>query len=199
MLQNSFQEQNADQLKLGLYLFKSIIPLGIQWEQICKNSKLCNLVDVEIAPLVDKSLKLFEKKIQEKKIRIIKNDLNHTILSQENILGHFVFNNLLENAIKYSPIGHDIFISAYKEENSCLKITIEDHGVGIPKEFMDTLIDVERPQLQVGTLGEKGFGGGLAMVDLAINYLKARWEILPLNQDEEQLGTQANLYFTVVK
>ncbi|MGG4489934.1 ATP-binding protein [Metabacillus idriensis] len=49
-----------------------------------------------------------------------------------------VFQNILSNAVKYSPDGGDIKILMYEEENM-LKIDVEDKGLGIPEEAVDKL------------------------------------------------------------
>ena len=44
-----------------------------------------------------------------------------------------VFQNLLENAIKYTPKGGSVKLGL-KEENNELLVSISDNGIGIPKE-----------------------------------------------------------------
>lgn len=44
-----------------------------------------------------------------------------------------VFENLLDNAIKFSPRGGLIQVSVKREEGECV-VRVEDHGVGIPAE-----------------------------------------------------------------
>jgi signal transduction histidine kinase len=48
---------------------------------------------------------------------------------------HIVFQNLLDNAIKYSKSGDRVFISITKEEDS-IKISIKDTGIGIDSKNM---------------------------------------------------------------
>ncbi|MEH7387021.1 ATP-binding protein [Bacillus sp. JJ1521] len=49
-----------------------------------------------------------------------------------------VFNNLISNAIKYSPDGGNIFVTVYEEE-TYLKVEIKDEGLGIPEDALDQL------------------------------------------------------------
>jgi PAS domain S-box-containing protein len=44
-----------------------------------------------------------------------------------------ILHNLAENAIKYSPRGGDVTISAYRDKDSLI-VSVKDHGVGISKE-----------------------------------------------------------------
>ncbi len=46
--------------------------------------------------------------------------------------------NLLDNSIKYTPIGGNIFINA-KEEKNFVILSVSDSGVGIPQELLPNL------------------------------------------------------------
>jgi len=49
-----------------------------------------------------------------------------------------VVTNLVSNAIKYSPEGQEILVSTHFS-NGAVEVSIEDHGVGIPADFVDRL------------------------------------------------------------
>jgi signal transduction histidine kinase len=51
-----------------------------------------------------------------------------------------VLNNLIGNAIKYSPEGSEVTVSARREGDAVL-ITVRDQGIGISKEDQDRLFD----------------------------------------------------------
>jgi signal transduction histidine kinase len=51
-----------------------------------------------------------------------------------------VMNNLVGNAVKYSPIGGEIIIST-RHENDHLVVAVRDHGVGIPEADQKHLFD----------------------------------------------------------
>src|SRR6185503_6057114 len=51
-----------------------------------------------------------------------------------------VLSNIVENAIKYTPEGGRIILSA-REENSHVAISVTDNGRGIPAEDMPILFD----------------------------------------------------------
>jgi len=76
-----------------------------------------------------------------------------------------VFSNLLSNAIKYSPGGGLIEISAAKEQASVV-LTVEDHGLGIPKQDFDRLF--ERYFRGSNVSGIIGTGVGLYLVKMVV-------------------------------
>jgi PAS domain S-box-containing protein len=49
-----------------------------------------------------------------------------------------VVTNLVSNAIKYSPVGGEILISTHFA-NAVVDVSVRDHGVGIPADFVDRL------------------------------------------------------------
>jgi len=53
---------------------------------------------------------------------------------------YLVLRNLLANAIKYSPDGGEVFVSA-TERGKRVIISVRDHGVGIPEECLQSIFD----------------------------------------------------------
>ena len=51
-----------------------------------------------------------------------------------------LLNNLLVNALEYSPIGTSIEIEAFKEKEF-LRISVSDEGRGIPEEYLTTIFE----------------------------------------------------------
>ena len=50
-----------------------------------------------------------------------------------------VVQNLISNAVKYSPRGGNIFISATEDAQDRMLLTVSDEGIGIPAEKLDKL------------------------------------------------------------
>lgn len=73
-----------------------------------------------------------------------------------------IFRNLLDNALKYTQNG-TITLQAQRKEQQTL-LTVTDTGFGIALENQAQLFSSEKPNLKVGTKGEKGTGLGLKLV-----------------------------------
>lgn len=71
-----------------------------------------------------------------------------------------VLNNLIVNAIKFSPYGETIEVNA-KQEKAGIIISVKDNGLGIPKDHAEKLFDPFTPSKRKGTAGEQPFGLGL--------------------------------------
>lgn len=74
-----------------------------------------------------------------------------------------VFRNLLSNAIKFTPEKGSITMRSERVEKngSFLKISIQDTGVGIPKDILTDLFTIKDNYSSEGTSGEEGSGMGL--------------------------------------
>ena len=109
-----------------------------------------------------------------------KNNVNIKLVSKENIqfigdrdMLFQVIANLLDNAIKYSPNGTDIFVrsnSIVRNNNELLEITISDNGIGITDDEKSKVFDLfyrsEKHR------DHKGNGLGLSLVNAIISLHK---------------------------
>jgi signal transduction histidine kinase len=77
-----------------------------------------------------------------------------------------VFSNMLSNAIKYSPNGGLIEISA-EIHSEHVAVAIEDHGIGIPAKDLDQLF--ERYHRGSNVSGIVGTGVGLYIVKMVVD------------------------------
>jgi len=71
--------------------------------------------------------------------------------------------NLLDNAIKFSPEGAEIRLSAVRG-NGEAQISVSDQGIGIPTGMEAKLFTLGDEAKRAGTAGESSFGLGLALV-----------------------------------
>jgi hypothetical protein len=74
-----------------------------------------------------------------------------------------VFNNLVSNAVKYSPQGGEIYIGAHREDGSTL-ILVRDEGIGIPAEAREKIFDQFFRVDNTDRRATGGTGVGLALV-----------------------------------
>ncbi|NLT52135.1 MAG: PAS domain S-box protein [Ignavibacteria bacterium] len=74
-----------------------------------------------------------------------------------------IFRNLLDNAVKYTNEG-SISVKIFRNESGLLSVDIMDTGVGISKEFLETIFTQFRQEEQGYTRKYDGNGLGLALV-----------------------------------
>ena len=83
---------------------------------------------------------------------------------------HRVLANLLENAIEYSNAGKTVRIEA-RNENSVLRISVADEGIGLPKEGRELLFDRFHQFDRGSTKKHKGHGLGLSTAKALVDKL----------------------------
>ena len=52
-----------------------------------------------------------------------------------------IFENLLSNAVRYSPLNNTIKISALADNKDSVKICVENQGSPIPEEALETIFN----------------------------------------------------------
>lgn len=101
-----------------------------------------------------------------------------------------VLNNLLENAIKYSPGGGQITVTAEVNEND-LTISVSDSGQGIPPEFIDKIFQRFFQVDAANTRKTGGSGLGLSISKGIVEALGGKiWA-------ESETGKGSTLRFTL--
>jgi signal transduction histidine kinase len=90
---------------------------------------------------------------------ILKSYFNGSIKADSNKIQRVV-NNLVVNAMKFSPENSNILIETMPEQ-AAVMIIVKDSGIGIPDEIKDNIFDPFTMSKRDGTQGEKPFGLGL--------------------------------------
>ena len=96
-----------------------------------------------------------------KKISLIVNPVNVPIVADEHMLSSVV-RNLVSNALKFTPTGGKIVITARKKESNT-EIQIADNGIGMSEEILDSLFSLDKQTKRKGTNGEPSSGLGLVL------------------------------------
>ena len=122
---------------------------------------------VNLSKLIAENLELQDTLANSKKIRLV-NRVPATlppVLIDDGLIGR-VFQNLVGNAIKYSPKAGEIQISARADLDnpSILRVMVTDTGPGIPRELQNRLFQ----KYSTGRNAGRGSGLGLVFCRLAV-------------------------------
>ncbi len=85
----------------------------------------------------------------------------------ETLLGQ-ALNNLVGNAVKFTPEGGTISLLFINDEHGS-RIEVKDNGMGMDQESCDKLFEGFKRQTSLGTKGERGTGLGLGIVKKIID------------------------------
>jgi len=140
----------------------------LAWSRVQLNKIDFTPEKINLKNIAEETLGIYEENIKNKKIQLI-NNLNTDISAMANEESiKLVFRNLLSNAIKFTPQKGKIEITANKVKNPDNgkfhhEICIKDTGVGIPKDQIPIIFEVDRNFSTKGTNNEKGTGLGLIL------------------------------------
>lgn len=164
-------EMEADEKELVLedfYQQVTLVSIMVNNLLLWANSQQTGIhteqVNLNMADIVDEIISVSAYLAKNKNISIIHNshcekpalaDVNHVKIIVQNLIG---------NAIKFTPEGGTIEVS-YSDDEHYQTIHVKDSGVGITSEKMEQLFKVVGKQISgYGTNNEAGAGIGLALI-----------------------------------
>lgn len=120
---------------------------------------------IPISDLVTEVSEVVEFMAQQKKITInLEYDQDGVVVSDRNMLST-ILRNLLTNAVKYSYTESSVVLKiAPSPDGLWLDFKVIDTGVGISKESLAGLFEINKSRSTLGTANEKGSGLGLLIV-----------------------------------
>ena len=188
--QKKFMKIMSDQVFRMENLINDLLILSrIELEEHIKPNKIVNLNDI-----FTNIKSNFELILKKKKI-----NLHIELMEQTLVFGDYdklltVFSNLIDNAIKYSNDGKNIYVKSQNSEGKLIEknmlINIKDEGIGIPQDLIPRIterffrVDTEKSKKVGGT------GLGLAIMKHIIAQHRGDYEILSKIND----GTEIKIY-----
>jgi signal transduction histidine kinase/DNA-binding NarL/FixJ family response regulator len=201
----------SHETKTPLMLINGLLNRHIKEEGITQNLKIClqllNIMTKNVTNFL-KSEKLSRNKIdynneiycisnQLKQKAVLFSDISkkkHIKLTydiEDDVFCNFdisavdmVFNNVIENAIKYTENDGKIHISL-KSENNRMRISIKDSGIGMKPEFLEHIF-APYYQIERSKFNYQGLGMGLFLTKRIIDDLKGIIEL----KSQEAKGTE---------
>ncbi|HAK43167.1 MAG TPA: sensor histidine kinase [Clostridium sp.] len=95
--------------------------------------------EVQLEKILREIIRRYSKYFISKKIKLILNNIDYVCLSDKKWLS-FIFDQLINNALKYTESGGSISITGEKKDNSFIVI-IRDTGCGIKKEDLNRIFN----------------------------------------------------------
>jgi signal transduction histidine kinase len=134
-----------------------------------------------LTALLDESLKDFHYQARKKQIGLTTDFPETDIeLTADRVKIVRVIQNLLANAIKFSPRGGPIVLQA-RAQDGRITIRVADEGPGVPQELLAPLFDegAAAPRRESEEADEEGFGLGLKVVREFVRLHGGRFWIEP--------------------
>jgi two-component system sensor histidine kinase/response regulator len=134
----------------------------LNWTNLEGKEIKLHLDEINLLKLINSSVVVYQTMINEKKIKLINEVDENLIVKVDKTYFRQVINNLISNAVKFTPDSGEIKITSIKDNNN-IKLIISDTGLGIqdiePEVMFGRFINTPAR----GTRGEQGTGLGLGI------------------------------------
>ncbi|MFT6630688.1 MAG: signal transduction histidine kinase [Bacteriovoracaceae bacterium] len=164
--QKVFFEKNLDRLKRAVNNQKEIINHVKQKEALESGKQKVENVPVSLNVVFEKVKFIFQDQVDEKEIQLSfnysNNDKSPYVMAEMVSLSNNVINNIISNAIKFSPNKNQIIVSTWNDKNFVF-VTIEDFGIGMNDDLLKNMFSTTVKTSRPGVRGEKGTGFGMPL------------------------------------
>jgi signal transduction histidine kinase len=148
-----------DTNKRGLYLLDNLL----NWTRLQTGKLKVVPTVIPVYPVIGTMMDVFQLQARKKNIRIINQvELTASIYCDEDMC-RTVLRNLFSNALKFTPEGGSITISA-EASKGLTRICMADTGIGISGNNLKRLLQTDEGFSTPGTNNEKGSGLGFSLV-----------------------------------
>ena len=161
-----------------------------QWESRRPDVKL---VPVSVKEQVERAVELFKPIAQEKglTIHVALPDEDVSLMASEEEMEK-ILNNLITNAIKYTPTGGSIFLGL-STSNGHVVLEVKDTGIGIASEDLPRIFEEYFRTREAKKIDPYGRGVGLPFVKRVVEALGGTIDV----RSDEGQGTEFILVFPI--
>jgi signal transduction histidine kinase len=184
----SFYKSINDTSKKAFDLLQNLL----DWTRLQTSEIPYNPVDLRVTETIESVIDLLKSHANDKGIVMLIDVPEETIVFADSRMLETVLRNLVSNAVKYTPYGGKISISAH-DQNEVIQFGVEDTGVGMDEEQVANLFNVDKKSSRPGTNNELGTGFGLI---LCLEFVKKNGGELSV---ESSPGKGSTFSFTVPK
>ncbi len=138
----------------------SLIENLLEWSQ---GSGDFDLKSNDLHQFAHEVILIFQAQAQKKNINLYTDINDNTKVVADTSMLRFVLRNLVNNAIKFTENG-EVFITAAKEGDHSVRVSVKDSGVGMDSALMERILKGDKKISTIGTQKEKGSGLGLRLI-----------------------------------
>ena len=156
------QKYFIEELDRSAFHMKKLLKNMLDWASAQMKPKFQTLENIELSTLVSNMCQTLDGFAKTRKITLVNRvSQGIKVKANEGAL-NTVLNNLMTNAIKFSPLGNRVEIRAQINQ-SRVDITVTDYGIGIAPQDIGKLFRIDVDVRSIGTPEGKGTGLGLIL------------------------------------
>lgn len=157
----------------------------LQWSRVQQGTLQFHPEKINLNQIAVESLGIILNNAEEKSIRL-KIDIPKDIyITADSKMIETIVRNLMANAVKFTPRGGNVRLSASKQADGNVIITISDDGIGMSQELKSGLFELNTQNGRSGTEGEPSTGLGLIICKGLIEKHKGKLDV----ESEVKKGT----------
>ena len=135
----------------------------LQWAKLQTGKMTITPVLFDISREADSVIDLLQGQAIKKRIEIKSLIPEITMVYADNTMVKIILQNIINNAIKFTPLNGEVTLEAVLREYKHMEIRITDTGVGIAPEDLKQLFRIDAQFTRKGTANETGTGLGLIL------------------------------------
>ncbi len=183
---NKDQQEICDIIRTSVTRLQRLIEDLLDFNIVLDSTSLHGLEKIDITKLIDDVCQVRKLDIKSKKMTVICNNSTGYISSNSKQL-EVILDNILSNAIKYSPIEGSINIS-FVETPQNTTVSVVDQGPGINSDIKDKVFDAFYQGKAPENSLIKGSGLGLTIVKELLLRLNGTIEISDANKYDAKIS-----------
>jgi signal transduction histidine kinase len=148
--------------------------------------------EFRVRDIIDANLDVFSGLANEKGLQFTSSCSKDLTFITNRDLMNIMLNNLISNAIRYSPEKSIITVNAEKHKDN-IHIIIKDEGMGIEPDELDKIFEEFYRTRRAREIERDGTGLGLPIVQKAVEALGGKITVY----SEEGKGTTFHIYFPI--
>ncbi len=161
--------ENRQRLEDDLNDMQTLISDIMESERLRGNHGVLDIKYVDMRSLIESELDYFEKQLNDNdQIQFDTSQLDKSVIDGDGTRLRILCRNLIKNAMQHGR-NHDgqlVLELSLSDNDESIKLTVRDHGPGIPAEHIDKLTEAFYRPDSSRTRDTGGFGMGLTLASL---------------------------------
>lgn len=164
----------------------------LEWSRIQQGKIEYNPEIISLHYIVQSNFAIQNEVAKQKEIKIYNNVSDNLTVYSDVFMLNTILRNLMSNAIKFTPRGGTVTISAERTYDNKTLVYVKDTGVGMSSETLKKLFKIDESVKSLGTEKEPSTGLGLLLCKEFVEMLGGNIWV------ESEVGIGSTFYFTIL-
>jgi len=153
----------ATSLKKSTHNAYELLENLLTWSRCQRDNITVTIESLNLQKLIHSNIQLFDEKAKQKEINLFYEFDESISVNTDRNITNTILRNLIANALKFTHAGGNIRVAAQKIDANIAHVSVQDDGVGIDAEGIQSLFKIDSKYKKKGTADEQGTGLGLIL------------------------------------